>query len=108
VLILGPIVDEHEDALVGRLSKKVSRRLRFAVDPVEVFEDQEEGLDAALGEEQALTASSVRAGVAAGSLTCQSMSSTGMSSGAKRAGTEGSSARSSVSSFPVIFSPAWC
>ena len=39
---------------VGRLSNKViEKRLRLAVDPVEVFEDQEQRLDAALGEEQA-------------------------------------------------------
>ncbi len=57
VLILGPIVDEDQDARGGQaLEQRVEEGLRLAVDPVEVFEDQEQGLDTALGEEQAFDA----------------------------------------------------
>src|SRR5262249_20629020 len=50
MLILGPLVDEDQDAC-GRqaLEQVIEKRLCLAVDPVEVFEDQEQGLNAALG-----------------------------------------------------------
>src|SRR5262249_50732495 len=53
------------------------------------------------------TASSVRCRRSRGSLACHSGSSTSTSKSARRAGREGSRARSSVMSFPVIFSRTW-
>ena len=55
VLVLGPVVDEEEDA-GGRqaLHEAVEKRLGLGIDPVEVFEDQQQRLDLTLAQQQAL------------------------------------------------------
>ena len=55
VLILGSVVGEEQDAGGGQtVHEPVEQRLGLGVDPVEVLEDQQHGLDLALPEEQAL------------------------------------------------------
>ena len=55
MLILGAVIDQKEDPS-GRqaLDQHVEHGLRFAVNPVEVFEDQEQGLHLAFAQQHAL------------------------------------------------------
>src|SRR5215813_4810440 len=55
VLVLGSVVGEEQDTGGGQtLHETVEQRLGLGVDPVEVLDDQQHGLDLALPEEQAL------------------------------------------------------
>src|SRR6266852_4098380 len=55
VLVLGAVVYEQEEPGGGQaLDETVQARLGFGVDPMEVLEDQEQGLDLALPKQQAL------------------------------------------------------
>ena len=55
VLVLRPVVDEQQEAGRGQaLDQAVEQRLRLAVDPVQVLEDDEERLHLALAEEEPL------------------------------------------------------
>ena len=55
MLVLGAIVDQEQHAGCGEaLNQTVQESLGLSVDPVQVLEDQEQGLDLTLPEEQAL------------------------------------------------------
>src|SRR5215469_15804933 len=55
VLVLGSVVGEEQDTGGGQtLHETVEQRLGLGIDPVEVLEDQQQGLDLALPEEQVL------------------------------------------------------
>jgi len=55
VLVLGSVVGEEQDPGGGQaLHETVEQRLGFGVDPVEVLEDQQQRLDLAFPEKQAL------------------------------------------------------
>src|SRR5262249_11030968 len=55
VLVLGSVVGQEQDTGGGQtLHETVEQRLGLGVDPVEVLEDQEQGLDLALAKKQAL------------------------------------------------------
>ena len=55
VAIFGPVVDEQDDAGCRQaLNKTVQERLSLGVDPVQILEHQEQRLDLALAEQQAL------------------------------------------------------
>jgi hypothetical protein len=55
VLVLGSVVGEEQDSCSGQtVHETVEQRLGLGVDPVEVLDDQQHGLDLALPEEQAL------------------------------------------------------
>jgi hypothetical protein len=55
VLILGAVVDRQQQASSGQaLHQAIEERLGLGVDPVQVLEDQQEGLHLALPQEQAL------------------------------------------------------
>ena len=55
MLVLGAIVDQQEDAGAREtLHQAVEERLRLAIDPVKVLEDEEQRLHLALTEQQAL------------------------------------------------------
>ena len=55
MLVLGPVVDEEQEAGRGQaLDEAVEQRLGLGVDPVEVLEDHEQRLDLALPEQQPL------------------------------------------------------
>ena len=57
VPVLGPVVDEQQDARGGQaLDQAVQERLRLGIDPVQVLEDEEERLRLALADEQELDA----------------------------------------------------
>ena len=53
MLILGAVVDEEEDA-GGRqaVDEAIEERLGLGVDPVEVFADQQHGLDLTLAQQR--------------------------------------------------------
>ena len=55
MLVLRPVVDQEKKSC-GRqaLDQAVQERLRFGVDPVEIFEDHEQGLQLALAEQETL------------------------------------------------------
>ncbi len=53
MLVLGPVVDEEQDARRRQaLNEAVEQRLGLGVDPVEILEEHEERLDLAFSEEQ--------------------------------------------------------
>ena len=53
VLVLEAVADEEQNAMAREtLDQDVEHRLRLGVDPVEIFEDDDDRLDAALLEEQ--------------------------------------------------------
>jgi hypothetical protein len=53
VLILGAIVDQQQQAGSGQaLHQAIEERLGLGVDPVEILEDQQEGLHLALPQEE--------------------------------------------------------
>jgi hypothetical protein len=55
VLVLGAVVDKEQEARCGQaLDEAIEQGLRLAVDPVQVLEDDDQGLDLALAQEQAL------------------------------------------------------
>ena len=55
VLVLGAVVDEEQEARRGQaLDEAVEQRLGLGVDPVQVLEDQQQRLDLALAQQQAL------------------------------------------------------
>ena len=100
------VVDEREQARRRQaLDQAVQERLGLGIDPVEILEDDEERLDLALAEQQALDAVerplAARRGIESRATWG---SSTGMSRSQSIAGRAGSSARSRESSLPVTFS----
>src|SRR3972149_2516082 len=53
VPVLGPVVDEQQDSRPGQaLDQAVEEDPGLAVDPVEILEDEQDGLDLALAEQQ--------------------------------------------------------
>jgi hypothetical protein len=55
VLVLGPVVHEQQQARRAEAADQaVEQRLGLAVDPVEILEDQEEGLLARLPQQESL------------------------------------------------------
>src|SRR5262249_43941072 len=55
VLVLGPVVDQQEHAGGGQaLDDRVEERLRLGVHPVEILEDEDQGLDTTFAQQQAL------------------------------------------------------
>ena len=86
VLVLGPVVHEQQQARRAQaLDQAVEQRLRLAVDPVQVLEDQEERLLARFPQQQAASRRRACAGAAApGSSVCHAASSTGTSSSASK------------------------
>ena len=105
VPVLGAVVDEEQEA--GRrqaLDQAVESGLGLGVDPVEVLEDDEERLDLALPQEQPLERVEGPLPALRRVERLPPASSTGTSRSARKAGSVGSSARSSVRSLPVTFS----
>ena len=55
--VLGPVVDEQQEPGRGQaLDETVEERLGLAVDPLEILDEDEEGLDLALAQQQSLDA----------------------------------------------------
>ena len=106
VLVLGPVVDEEQQP-GGRqaLHQAVEQRLGLGVDPVEILEDQQQRLDLALAEQQALDARRASAaGAAAGRARPTGASSTGTSRSARAPGGSARALGRGSASLPVTFS----
>src|SRR5215475_3066209 len=55
MLVLGPIVDQHEDSGRGQaLHQGIEEHLGFRVDPMQVFEQHDDRLDLTLAQQKAL------------------------------------------------------
>jgi hypothetical protein len=108
VLVLRPVVDQQQEPGGGEaLDQALQEGLGLGVDPVEVLEHNQERLHLALAEQEALE--SVHGALATLRRVLRLplrvlRSSTGTSRIARKAGSAGSKARSSVSSLPMTFS----
>ena len=103
--VFGPIVHQQQDLSRGdTLTQRVEELLRFAVNPMQVFKDQDQGLFPTLAQEQPLERVKGAPGRICGSICCNGE---GCSSIPSRANRYGRSLRGydlSSSTLPMTFS----